>query len=75
VTGAIPCPCDQKSGSRGARFTTGLALTDEGLRYWNSHKTGQQLKGGSAGFSTTAAEVNRYFATVGDGPDDGYAPF
>ena len=37
---------DQKSN--GARFLTGVALTDEGLHFWELHKTGQQLKGGSS---------------------------
>jgi hypothetical protein len=38
---------------------TGVSLTDEGLHQWEMHKTGQQLKGGSAGFSRTKNEVNR----------------
>jgi hypothetical protein len=48
---------DQKSG--GSRFLTGIELTDEGLHYWEMHKMGHQLKGGSAGFSTIKSEVNR----------------
>ncbi|MCK1671073.1 phage/plasmid primase, P4 family [Bradyrhizobium sp. 150] len=57
---------DQRSGRVGARFLVGVAMTDEGLRHWETHRNGQQLKGGSAGFSTTKAEVNRYSATVGE---------
>lgn len=48
---------DQKSS--GDRFLTGVEMTDEGLRHWETHKDGQQLKGGSAGFSTIKDEVNR----------------
>jgi hypothetical protein len=45
--------------AKGRRFMTGVSLTDEGLHQWEMHKTGQQLKGGSAGFSMTKNEVNR----------------
>lgn len=47
------------SDTNGRRFITGVALTEEGLHYWHSHKNGQQLKGGSDGYSATKAEVNR----------------
>ncbi|WP_354097197.1 phage/plasmid primase, P4 family [Bradyrhizobium sp. S3.2.12] len=52
---------DQKSG--GARFLTGVGLTDEGLHYWDMHKMGHQLKGGSTGFSASKCEVNRIWIT------------
>jgi P4 family phage/plasmid primase-like protien len=48
---------DQKSN--GMRFVTGIALTDEGLHYWLTHRVGQQLRGGSSGFSTACDQVNR----------------
>jgi len=50
---------DSRSGRSGARFLTGIALTDGGLHYWERHKDGQQLKGGSAGYSKAKQEVNR----------------
>ncbi len=60
---------DQKSN--GARFVTGIALTKEGLHFWELHKNGQQLKGGSAGTSASKAEVNRPWSGDAAEPDDG----
>jgi P4 family phage/plasmid primase-like protien len=63
---------DHRNGKRAARFLTGVALTDEGLRHWHSHRTGQQLKGGSAGFSVSTDDVNRLW---GDSEPDESSPF
>lgn len=57
---------DQKSN--GVRFLTGVELTDEGLHYWDMHKMGQQLKGGSVGFSASKHEVNRIWIADDDPP-------
>jgi P4 family phage/plasmid primase-like protien len=42
----------------GARYLTGLKLTEEGLAYWERHRGGTQLKGGSTGYATSAERVN-----------------
>jgi P4 family phage/plasmid primase-like protien len=65
---------NQKSGDD--RFLTGFALTDEGLRFWDLHRNGQQLKNGSPGRSPTKGEVNRICdVDAGDAKPDGDMPF
>jgi P4 family phage/plasmid primase-like protien len=49
----------ETTDSHGLRFMLGLRLTEFGLRYWDQHNQGTQLRGGSRGSSLAKNEVNK----------------
>jgi putative DNA primase/helicase len=54
---AVPGISDTKDDP-GTRYLTGLKLTEAGLSYWERHRGGAQLKGGSTGHATSVEKVN-----------------
>ena len=43
----------------GRRYFAGIRLTELGLRYWEAHNLGPQLRGGNKGHSMSRNEVNK----------------